>query len=1061
MTLSPAARIRFLAVILFLSGFCALIYQMVWLREFRLIFGAATPATAAVLAVFMGGLGLGSAWLGRRADGVAGLLRLYGWLEIGVALSAFVTPLLLFGVRSLYIMTGGVVALGPTVATLLHLLLAIVVLLVPCALMGGTLPVAVRYVETEEDTQRGSTGLLYGLNALGALAGVSLSTFWLLERLGTHGTLWAAASLNLALGVLALTVAGRDEPAPDRRSATRPAPGETTPPAPGPPPPPAFVYSAAFITGFTFFLIELVWYRMLSPLLGSSTFIFGLILALALAGIGLGGLAYRAWLAPRPGSATLTVFGGVAALQAFWLAVPFALGDRVAVFAFHASQLRSLGFTGQLTGWTMVAALLVLLPSIFAGIQFPLLVSLLGRGRSDVGRQTGTAYAANTAGAIAGSLIGGFLLIPGLTAPGCWKLAVWLLLLLALAAMVLDRGHRRHQLAGATAALCGAGLWMSLAATGPTAVWRHTPIGYGRINEFPETPAQLREFSAERQRRTQQEFEGRESSIGLFNGDSYAFFVNGKSDGSALGDAPTQVMLGLVGAILHPQARSACVVGLGTGSTAGWLADVPGMDRVDVVEIEPGMLDLARNAFAPVNRNVLQKPNVRVILGDARETLLVQGAPYDLIVSEPSNPYRAGIASLFTREYYEAARQRLSPGGVFNQWVQGYEIDSTAIRLIYATLSSVFPHVETWVTELNDLLFVCHQQPPAYTADQLRQRIASPPFKEALNRAWQVDSLEGFLARHLAAPPMARTIADQVGEVNTDSGNQLEFRFARALHQGGSFEPTDIMRMAISSAIDVPAHLREQVDQATLMEERLLMCAAQETNFEVPDFLQGDARARAQAILDYVRSDYPAVLRNWKGPAQSMMARLLLADTMAHAGTPDQAQPILAAIENDWPTEARFAAARLAARHGSPAAAIEHIKIALTTARDTPWLRRRVTPAGLALAVELANTGPEAAAAFFARLEKPFAVGAFNEVRLSARMELSRLLPPPDQVKAADGYGIHTPWNRSFLEFRLAAFQATGDPRTDQARQELREFIKQTGVSFFEAASPAQLQTRP
>jgi spermidine synthase len=1038
-------RLRLLSFLLFLSGFCALVYQMVWLREFRLIFGAATPATAAVLAVFMGGLGLGSAWLGRRAERTEGLLRLYGWIELAITGTAFITPLLLRGVRALYIQTGGVEALGSASATGLHLVLAVIVLLVPCTLMGGTLPVAVKYVESDDDPRRGSAGLLYGLNALGAVAGVGASTFWLLEKLGTRGTLWAAAGLNLALAGVALWGATREKsgasiPGPKPKPVRARAEPALVPAAA----PAAFVYGAAFTTGFVFFLVELVWYRMLAPLLGSSTYNFGLILALALAGIGLGGLAYRIWLAPRAGQASPGAFSMVLALQAFWLVLPFALGDRVAVFAFHASQLRSVGFGGQIAAWTAVAAVLVLLPSIFAGLQFPLLVGLLGRGRTDVGRQLGFAYAANTGGAIAGSLLGGFLLIPGLTAPGCWKLTVWLTVLLAALALAFDfrRGWRRTT--GAVAALMTASLWMSLAAEGPTAFWRHSPIGYGRFEGLPETPAERQDFFNDRRRRTHQEFEGRESSVGLIAADSYAFYVNGKSDGSALGDAPTQVMSGLIGAALHPHPRLACVVGLGTGSTAGWLADVPGMERVDVFEIEPGMCDLARDAFAPVNRDVMRKSNVRVILGDAREALLVKGAPYDLIASEPSNPYRAGIASLFTREFYEAVQGRLNPEGIFCQWVQGYEVDAATIQLVYATLGSVFPFIETWVTKYDDLLFVCHQQPPAYSLDQLRRRVATAPFKEAMSRVWQADSVEGFLARHYAGPELARAAAARESRVNTDDRNLLEYGFARALHRSGDFESSDLLQVAMRDQIDCPAHLRGQIDPARLLEERLLSSVADGVVFEIPARLQGDARRRAEAMLASIRGDYPAVLQLWAGEPRSLMAKLMLVEAAGQAGQPESSRAMLAWIEQDWPVEARLAAARLAARHGAPDAAAEHLRIALSAMRDTPWLRARTTKEGLSLARALGQENPSVAAAFFALLEQPFPVAAYDSDRIESRMILSRQLGPRDQVAAIDALGRHPPWNRVFLEYRCAAFDAANDPRAGLARRELDRFRAQT-----------------
>ncbi len=1051
---TPTPRLRLLAGLIFLSGACALVYQVAWLREFRLIFGAATPATAAVLAVFMGGLGVGSASLGRRAERSGNLLRLYAILEAGVALSAFLTPFLLAGVRALYLRTGGVLTLGQTGATLLQLLLALVVLLVPCTLMGGTLPVAVKCVGDDKDEQRGSAGLLYGLNALGALTGVVLSTFWLLELLGTRTTLWTATGLNLLLAAGAGWAArGSNEtpaPVPRSRPANQPAnqPVETRPAAAAPA---EFVYAAAFITGFGFFLSELVWYRMCAPLLGSSTYNFGLILALALAGIGAGGLAYRVWIAPHAGRVSAALFAAITAAQACALVLPYAVGDRMAVVAWDAGQLRSLGFGGQIAGWTLVAGSLVLLPSFFAGVQFPLLVGLLGQGRADVGRQVGAAYAANTAGAIAGSLLGGFLLLPGLTAPGCWRLVVGLALALAAAALFLP-GRRPTRGTTVTAlGLLAVGLALLLIPLGPTAVWRHTPVGYGRVANLPSSPDSLRNFFREQRRATHQEFEGRESSVGLVAGNSYAFYVNGKSDGAALGDAATQVMSGLIGAALHPQVRTACVVGLGTGSTAGWLSVVPGMERVDVIEIEPGMLHLARTAFAPINQDVLQRPNVRAILGDAREILLVRGQPYDLIFSEPSNPYRAGIASLYTREFYESVRHRLNPGGLFCQWVQGYEVDTATIRRVYATLSAIFPFVETWATQPNDLLFVAHLEAPAYALEGLRRRLAGAPFAEAMSRTWQVDTVEGFLAHHLAGPGLAQAVAAGEREINTDDANPLEYAFARALYRRERFAPSDILRVAIGQKIDVTASLAGQIDAALLREERLLMFAASGESFLVPEELNGDERARAEAIAASVEGNYATVLRKWRGEARSLMARLILAEAAAHAGTPEQARPMLGAIERDWPAEARFAAARLAQRHGAPAAAIEHMKVGLATVRQNPWLRTRPSGDALALATQLGRTNPVAAAAFFSLLEKPLAVAAMNEKRLDTRLALAHALPPRDQVAAVDAYGPHFPWTRAFLEFRLQAFTAAGDPRTAEAQKDLATHLAATGTSFVDS----------
>lgn len=1047
MNLSPARRVGLLGVLISLSGGCALVYQMVWLREFRLIFGAATPATAAVLAVFMAGLGAGSAWFGRRAERTARPLRLYAGLELALSLAALLTPWVLQLVRALYIRTGGVVVLGSTGAALIHILLAFVVLFGPCALMGGTLPLAVKWIETDEDGQRGSAGLLYGLNALGALAGVVGSTFWLLEALGTRGTLYLVVVVNAGLGAVALWVARREQPgviapATERTRSTTPAAA-----------PAGYVCGAAFVTGFVFFLAELVWYRMSAPLLGSSTYNFGVILAVALAGIGLGGVLFRVWLAPRPGAVSLGGFGLVSALQAGLLFLPFALGDRVAVLAYYCNQLRSFSFGGQVAGWTVIAVLLVLGPSILAGLQFPLLVSLLGCGRADVGRHLGLAYAWNTAGAITGSLLGGFVLLPGLTAPGCWKLVTWLTLALSASALVLGRRRASRPTLGLGAAVAAVTLCLSVTVLGPTGVWRHSAIGYGRASAPPTSPNTLRDWMNLGRWQIRHEIEGRESSLAINALDGYAFLVNGKADGSgASSDAATQIMLGLLGAMLHPQPRTACVIGLGTGSTAGWLADVPGMERVDVVEIEPGIRELARDYFGPVNRDVMRKPNVRIIPGDAREVLLVRGPSYDLIASEPSNPYRAGIASLYTREYYEAVRDRLGPDGIFSQWVQGYEIDAATVRLIYATLASVFPHVETWITSPKDLLFVCHREAPSYPLARLRQRAGQAPFAEALRRVWLTDSAEGVLAHHLATPEVAREIAAQEGRPSTDNNNLLEYHFVRALVQAEPFDTGEILQFAALRGADQPRHLRSQLDPVRMQRERLLVLAASLSPISVPADLPDDLKRSAEVVAAYAVGDSEQVLRSWRGDPDSVMVQMILLEALAQSGQPDQARGLIERVRENWPLEARFAAAQLAANHGAVPAALEHLKVAFALYRTDPWVRSRVAKRGLVLAVELAKQSPETAAEFFELFAKPFCMAANDAGRLVALVDLSRKLSPAHQVRAADAWGAFQPWTRTHLEFRRNALVAVLDPRRQAAQADLDTFMALAGRSFLESA---------
>ncbi len=801
------------APLLFLSGLCALVYQIAWLREFRLIFGASTAASAAVVAIFIGGLGLGGLLLGRLADRHPRPLWLYARLEALVALSTAATPGLLWLVRQAYVGLGGTLTLSFGGGTVARLALAGLVLAVPTLLMGGTLPAAARSVASAKDEGRLSLALLYGVNTLGAVAGCFVATFLMLEVFGTRLTLWLACLVNLAVAVIARQVARTQPPEvalSDREETPLPAPA-----------PVGFVLTAAAVVGFAFFLMELVWYRMLGPILGGSVYTFGLILAVALLGIGLGGTAYT--LLGRTGPASLVGFANTCVLEALCLALPYGLGDRIAILAL---LLRPLGvvalFWGQVLGWVVVCFLVVLPAAFVAGVQFPMLVALLGRGQRDVARQIGLAYACNTLGAIAGSLAGGFGLIPLLSAPGAWRATAAALAAFGLAAVVVAarrEGARRRLLIPVTLALL---VGVMLQGTGPTAAWRHSGIGVGRSLQTFDSPNDLRRWLNHQRRMVLWEADGIESSVALEAGNpGLAFVINGKVDGNARGDAPTTVMSAMVGAMLHPRPRRSMVIGLGTGETAGWLAVVPGMERTDVVELEPRLLDVAR-ACRVANQNVMANPRVHIAVGDARETLLVSREKYDLVFSEPSNPYRAGIASLFTKEYYDAISRRLGDDGIFLQWVQAYDVDARTIRTIYATLNSVFPQVETWQVGAADLLLVASKKTLVYDAIALRQRLEQEPYRSAVRFTWRVTDLEGCLSFFVATSSFARVVAASAQDlINTDDLNRVEFGFARTVGRAGLFSINELRDLASARGEDRPQVGGGPVDWQRVEDARL------------------------------------------------------------------------------------------------------------------------------------------------------------------------------------------------------------------------------------------------
>src|SRR6202162_2360928 len=1065
-------RLLRVALLLLGSGMTALIYQVAWMRELRLVFGVSTAASAAVLAIFMGGLGLGGWILGRRADAAAEPLAFYGRLELAVAASAALTPLWIFLVRLSYIAIGGTLRLGLAGGTIARLLLSAVVLSVPTVLMGGTLPAATRAVETDEDTKRRFLALLYGANTTGAVVGAVFSTFLLIERFGTRMTLWLACGVNALVGLAALRLARRAAPVPvgeqaqagekadwsdgkekrrekarhreEPESREQPVPPEGSLPARG------FVLASAGIVGFAFFLMELVWYRMLAPLLGGSTYSFGLILAVALAGIGAGSVAY--WLFGRRREATLSGFAATCAAEALCLVIPYALGDRVAVLAIVLRPLGAFGFGGYVAGWSLVAALVVFPAAFVAAFQFPLLIALLGRGRDHVGRDVGLAYAWNTAGGIAGSLAGGFGLLPILSATGTWVVVTAPLFALRPLALGLP-GRSGWKLPALVPIGAATASMLLLRGPGPTAAWRHNAIGAGRVNLGKPSPNSLRDWLAGSRRILAWEKDGVESSVGVLKGsDGYAFAISGKVDGSSRGAAATQVLGGLVGAALHANPLRAVVIGLGTGSTAGWLAAVPSIERVDVVELEPAILRVAADC-APVNRDVLRNPRVHVSIGDAREWLLTSRDTYDIIFSEPSNPYRAGVSSLFTEDFYRAVRSRLAPGGIFLQWLQAYEVDSETVRTLYATLRTAFPEVETWHSKPNDLLLVSTAEPLPHDAAVLRERLRQEPFASAMENAWRAKGLEGFLSHYVARSTLGRAIAGNM-PANTDDRNRVEFGFARSPGQDSFFSVDEIERVARERREENPV-VTGEVDWTAVNRWRAMAATASGGTAAGTPGLTVEELRSTLAQRSFFGGRPEAVLANWRAQpweARGSVEEVVLAEALAQ-GAEEQATAFIARLQGPHPVEAAVTLARLRWRQGHAPEAVELLERAFTLYRQDPWAMPVVVKNAFAIVLDLASRDAVLAARLDDALARPFAVALLDDDRVLVRLEVASYLGPSRYAAALVEMEPDVPWRAPVLERRVRAYEATGSPLAPRARRDFAEFLEKEPPHFAPGAA--------
>lgn len=1031
------------ALLLAVSGFCSLVYQVAWLRLLRLIFGASTASSAATVAIFMGGLGLGGWLLGRRVDRSRTPFRFYAAVELGITLTAAASPLLILVAEAVYFGSGGSAELGTLGATLLRIGLATLVLGFSTFLMGGTLPAAARAVESAGDLGRRSTALLYGANTVGAVVGALVPTFLTLELLGVRATIFGAAGVNLLVaGTAYLWARGGLGEEPEEETVEE-APVEVKAPLAGPAPL-GLVLGAAAGVGFAFFSMELVWYRMLAPLLGGSSYTFGLILAVALLGIGLGGLLYS--LGSESRRPTLVSFAATCSLEALLLIVPFALGDRLAVFALLTRPLGDAGFLPLVGAWSLVAAVVVLPAAIVAGYQFPLLVAVLGSGRKDVGREVGLTYAANTLGAIVGSLAGGFGLLPLLTAPGTWRTVTGLLLALAGAALFfgLRGGAPRRGLVTTLAA--GLASVVLLGAAGPSPFWRHSPIGAGRVQATFEDANELKKLIDERRLAVVWEAEGVESSIALDALNQYIFTVNGKADGSALRDAPNMVMSVLVGALLHPNPQRTLVIGLGAGTSAGWLAEVPTVETVKLAELEPAVAHVAE-VCAPVNFDVLKHPKVEMVWGDGRELLLTTDERFDLIFSQPSNPYRAGIASLFSREFYQAAAEHLNEGGLLLQWLQGYETDGRGVRLAYATLASVFPHVESWRVHENDLLLVASKTPVDHRPEVLRRRLATEPFRSGMERTWGVSGLEGLYSGYLGGDGLARTLAEtHEGPLHTDDRPVLEFGFVRSLGRATRFDLRQLHRLAATVGEDRPAVPEDAVDWGRVDELATVGPVLWGGEPAPEPELDPEQALRVRARAAYRRSDLEETLRLWSAQPSGPVAaldELLWAEALAEAADP-RTPEAAARVARRQPLEAKGVLARWHARRGETTEAVRRLERLFEGVRTNPWVNPALLARSLVLAPEVvAEAGdPTAGRKLFDTLETGFSVALLDELRHRMRLELAKRIGFEALcAEALAPFEPWVPWEGRLLLDRLECYRRTGHRREAKAQEDFDRFM--------------------
>lgn len=748
----------------FLSGAAGLIYQVAWGQALGLIFGHTAYAISTVLAVFMAGLTAGSIYIGRWAAPRADSVSLYVRLELLIAVSGVFSLAGLLGAHYLDLALYPLVSGLPPLPLLLRLIGVAIVLFIPTFLMGGTFPVLVQGLTRHSAELASQVSLLYCVNTFGAVVGTLLCGFVLLPAIGLRLSIVLAALFNLASASLALRTLQISAPASPRKS-----------PAPAAPFPSrqrrsvSLLLLAFAVVGGTAFAYEIAWTRLLAITLGSSTYALTLMLAAFLAGTVIGSLLFQGF-ASRARSVSVATFSstqtwtGLAAISSLLL---FHWIPSVVPPLLHATRQ---AFSGLLLAQFVTSALAVIPVAFVFGFNFPAVIVLIeNTAGSGVAHAAivGRAYAANTLGAIFGALLAGFWLVPWLgsfrTIAVLGAVNLFLALLLGLPASPWASPRLAANLVCLAFALlvAASSLFYNQSLVSLSAVlYGNSFQGHLTLSEIAQATDLV--FMAD----------GVNDSVSVFRSDNYvALRVNGKTDAST-GDARTQLLLAHLGAAFHPAPRRVLVIGFGSGMTASALARYPDIARIDCVEIEPAVLRAAPY-LQTLNRGVLRDPRLHLIFDDARNFLLTSRQQYDLIVSEPSNPWIAGVATLFTVEYYRAIRRHLAPAGIFVQWLQAYSLSPADLRMVAASLAPHFPEVTLWRGEESDLLFLCRTDSSPLSFERLRSLWPNESLRADFE-PMDVHQPEGLLAYFLLDDSAVRALAAHAA-LNTDDRTLLEY----------------------------------------------------------------------------------------------------------------------------------------------------------------------------------------------------------------------------------------------------------------------------------------------
>jgi spermidine synthase len=698
----------------FFSGLSGLTYEILWTRMIVKIIGSAPFAESIILAIFMGGLGLGSYIAGRLIDRIKeplALVRLYGMLELAIGGYAIVIPLLLTAFEPLQSLLYNELYGHFIIYNLTTLIICAGILCFPVICMGATLPILCKFYVAHLSHLGTHTGRLYGLNTIGAALGSLLCGFWLIDLWGVSGTLAFAILVNGIIGLVCLKVGRKEKEISPRK--VQKASGfkeraEEHRPAHKKPVSSVERKSALIIfavSGFCAMACEVLWTRLLGLIVGPSTYSFTIVLVTFITGLALGSVIFGYLADKAEDCLWLLLFTQISAALLI-LAVSQLLGSSQMFFAKLIFTFKDQFLLLNLLK-ALILFLFMILPTLCLGAAFPLVGKIYTPTVSEVGKSIGFAYMLNTIGSLLGPLCAGFLLIPLVGKETGLGMIVSLQLITSLfiAGIMLKKKRKSIPQFSFIAACAMAGLILCFSY--PT--WNRQQISSGKYHRFDEINGYIAHTGwLESLFHGPQILSRGERGTLVYYGDGIGGFTSvvryadafgnleytmrnsGKADASSRGDMNTQTLSAHLPMLFHKDPEAVMVLGLASGITAGEVLHYP-TKRLDVLEISDQVV-AASDIFIPWNNRVLENPATNLIIQDGRAHLQLTRENYDVIISEPSNPWMAGLAALFTKEFFSLARERLTDDGIFVQFMHSYQMDWGTFAIVGRTFARVFPN---------------------------------------------------------------------------------------------------------------------------------------------------------------------------------------------------------------------------------------------------------------------------------------------------------------------------------------------------------------------------------